>query len=849
MSPTPDAHDPSTRDEPEAGLPRLLLIEESEADFLLLQRHLDRHGPAVAWHRVHDPAGLEAALAETWDLALVDYVVPGLDFHTLIDRLRSAQPELSILLVTGALSENMAVELLSLDLADCVLKHNLARLPAAVARTLTVAAERRARLASESRYRLLLEQLPDGVFLADAEGHYLDVNQAGTALLGYTREEIQTLCIPDIIEPDEAARLPSEIARFAGGAVVTSEWRFRRKDGSVFPGEVVGRRLPDGRLQGVLRDISARARHEAALRHREMQLRLFIEHAPAALAMFDCDMRYLAVSRRWKSDYGLLDRDLTGLCHYTVFPEIPERWKEIHRRALVGEVIRAEEDRFERADGQVHWLRWEVRPWHEADGSLGGMVALSEDITAQHDAAAALRESEFFYRQTLESIPGMVFTTRPDGYCDYQSQQWVDYTGVPMSEHLGDGWNALLHPEDRPRAYAAWQDAVAGRAPYELEYRVRRHDGMYEWFRVIGRPILDANGRIARWFGVAVNIDRLKQLGAELEGSEALLRTITENIPSPLFVLNRDHTWRYLNPVALATTQAMHGKHLTLEAILGKTALESFGDDAVVRKRMAQDERVMALDMVDQSEIQMPDPEGNRTILVTRVPLHGSGGRVVGMTGLAHDITERKQAEAERLAALERQRDALVREVHHRIKNHLQGVAGLLHNSATDHPHLADALAPVLAQVRVIAQVYGLQSHRAGACVRLGALTGLVAETATAPVVFQTETDAAFDLTEEDAIPLALVVNELITNAIKHRADADPARPVRVRLHEDRETARLEIAAGSARLPAGFDFTGGRGLGTGLELVSTLLPSGRARLTYRQVGDEVVAELVLRLPG
>jgi PAS domain S-box-containing protein len=193
-------------------------------------------------------------------------------------------------------------------------------------------------------------------------------------------------------------------------------------------------------------------------------------------------------------------------------------------------------------DERVKWVREKAFLEFDDAGSLLGGFGITQDITDRKRAEEALRESESFHRQILESIPGMVFTTRPDGYCDYQSQQWVDYSGIPLREHLGDGWKKLLHPDDQPRTIAAWRAAVEGRAPYDLEYRVRRHDGAYEWFKVIGRPIRDGSGRIVRWFGVALNIEDLKQADEALQSSlrekVVLLREVHHRVKNNLQVVS-----------------------------------------------------------------------------------------------------------------------------------------------------------------------------------------------------------------------------------------------------------------------------------------------------------------------
>lgn len=127
--------------------------------------------------------------------------------------------------------------------------------------------------------------------------------------------------------------------------------------------------------------------------NKEDQLDVFLENTPAAVAMFDTEMRYIAASERWLQDYSLGNIDLIGKSHYEVFPEIPERWKAIHRRCLGGAIESCEEDPFPRLDGSVDWVRWTVRPWRDANGSIGGLIMFTEVITERKLERERLRMS------------------------------------------------------------------------------------------------------------------------------------------------------------------------------------------------------------------------------------------------------------------------------------------------------------------------------------------------------------------------------------------------------------------------------------------------------------------------
>lgn len=258
---------------------------------------------------------------------------------------------------------------------------------------------------------LAFRQLISDHFLVakvDPEGRILEANENFLALTGFTPEELASRLFG---EERSAGGVP-EIHRDMWEAVHrgrtwSGEFCEFRKDGAqlwvkaiVVPWHDAGGNLACMTTIGV--DVSEQRNAELQLKHAHARLEAFIKHAPAAVAMFDTDMRYVAHTDRWLRDYDLDLRSLVGLGHYDVFPEIPQRWKEKHQRVLAGAMESCDEERFQRQDGSENILRWEVRPWYLPDRSVGGMIMLTEEISERKTM-----QDELWKLVKLDSLTGM----------------------------------------------------------------------------------------------------------------------------------------------------------------------------------------------------------------------------------------------------------------------------------------------------------------------------------------------------------------------------------------------------------------------------------------------------------
>ena len=362
-----------------------------------------------------------------------------------------------------------------------------------------VVAQLELRNTDASRLAAIVESSDDAIIGKTLDGIITSWNGAAEKIFGYTADEVVgrplTILIPDE-RVDEEMEILAAIRR--GDRVRHLDTVRRTKDGRLVTLSITSSPIRDraGRLVGaskVARDVTERRRADAALQQHEEQLRLFTEHSPLAVAMFDREMQYVIVSRRWMEDYGLGDRSIIGLSHYDIFPNLPERWRDAHRRCLAGAIERCDEDPFPRENGETGWIRWEARPWRRADGAIGGIIIFSEDLTDRKRAAEMLRMTEERMRFALESAEVGIWDMDYGTGVLRLSDTAQKHYGLVPGTFAGtiDAFLERVYPDDRPGLLETIAKAAKTGTDFTTEHRALWPDGTMRWLRSVGRVILD----------------------------------------------------------------------------------------------------------------------------------------------------------------------------------------------------------------------------------------------------------------------------------------------------------------------------------------------------------------------
>jgi PAS domain S-box-containing protein len=675
------------------------------------------------------------------------------------------------------------------------------------------------------------------------------VNAAYCEMLGYDASELVGRDPTFLVAPehlDEFQRTRAETGSWRhlakDGATRTLERRYVRRDGRTLTLRIHVTAIDDPRsglwVCTLTEDLTAdRHRVDQLIRDNEL-FRLLFEESPSPKSIQDASFRLVKVNRAYCEMFGyeaseLLGRDPIEL----TAPEDREAILEQRARAARGERMPTVlTRRIRRADGGLRVCRLMLTTTHASDGSRIELVTLhdeTEEIRMQQRLRAYWQRFERFFEQA----PVGLMISDASGRVALVNRALEDIVGRPRDRLIGSP-DALGDARFEPGG-----PSVRQRTSWV------RDDGSTRWIDRIDRELEDLDGRPMR-LTVVHDVTRERHLRDELMETEERFRQFAELVDDAILVADP----------GLSHVQYVNAR---FESIWGVPVAELARRPGTLFDRVAADDRAQVSAMFSgpaagdphEAVVRLAHPRlGDRSI---RLRVFGQRAAPAGgasparVFAIAEDVTDTLRQERARLDDAIRQRDVLVREVHHRIKNNLQGVAGLLQQSASSRPELAAALDEVAGRIQAIAQVHGLQVRDGEALVlrrvvaavfdNLGRTFGLPLST----VVDDEAGVGRWCLPEQEAVPLALVFNELGTNAIRHR---EASASVDVRMDALPDGIALEIA-GDGTLPAGFDIASVGPASSGLGLVKALLPRRGARMTLAQRGARVVARLELTAPA
>jgi PAS domain S-box-containing protein len=272
------------------------------------------------------------------------------------------------------------------------------------------------------------------------------------------------------------------------------------------------------------------------------------------------------------------------------------------------------------------------------------VVAASRDITERVRGEAALRASERRFREIAEWLPQLVWTCEPDGWCDFLSQRWMDYTGSTLAKEVGYGWLTQIHTDDQARLMASWMASVETGTEFRIEFRIRRHDGVYRWFDTRALPLRDEGGKIVKWFGSNTDIENERATREALRSNEERLALALE--------INETAAWDFDLASQQVTRTIEHDRIFGYDTLQPEWTFDTFVSHFLPedRDRMRRRFERTLTSPVDgwnfDCRIERADGE-TRWIAVRGRSKRSESGEIKVLSGVVQDVTARKRIEEE----------------------------------------------------------------------------------------------------------------------------------------------------------------------------------------------------------
>ena len=400
---------------------------------------------------------------------------------------------------------------------------------------------REAEASAEERLRLIIDTIPTIIWRKFPDGSADFLNQRFREYTGLSLQQGLGWGWINAFHPDDCS-IEEWRAALAAGKPFEKQARLRRADGEYRWFLIRG--VPVRNEQGNIVEWYGLTDEIEDLKSAEDRVRLIVNTIPTMAWSVQANGSVDFVNKRWLEYTGLSFAQAlnnpTGTLHPQDLPRVMEKWLADMAAGQSSE----DEMRLRRADGEYRWFLVRTAPLRDQQGNILKWYGVSIDIEDR-------KRPELQSVALVDAIPQQIWSGPPDGTLDYCNERWRSYMGLGLEELQGDGWQSMLHPDDRDRVLKAWRQSVTNGTPYEEEERHRGVDGTYRWFLARGVPLRDEHGRVIRWYGTNTDIEDRKRAEEELRRvSGQLLRLQDEERRG----IARDlHDSTGQNLVALAT--------------------------------------------------------------------------------------------------------------------------------------------------------------------------------------------------------------------------------------------------------------------------------------------------------
>src|SRR5215216_4346216 len=655
---------------------RVLLVEDSENDAMLLLRELRRGGYQPHAQRVFTPEDMQKALraadakGEPFQVVISDYYMPRFRAPDALRLLRELGYDVPFIVVSGKIGEDAAVGIMKAGANDYLTKENMSRLCPAIEREVREAEVRREREKaldlSEDRFRRLVEQIPAITYVqepidSDTPKAITYMSPQYGAMLGYPAE---TEILDEehwlrMLHPDDRERvLAEELRTDQTGEPYRIEYRLIARGGRVVwvHDEATLVRDEEGNALywlGVQYDITEQKRTEEELRQSEERFKVFSQEVVEGIFLSE-NGRIIDANRSVTEMFGYRLDELIGK---DAIELTPPGYREMVRQRISDEDTRYYESRGLKKDGTIFPI--EIRPRHLPYSGRRIRVTSVIDLTERKRAEEALIMSEERYRTLVEQLPAVTYMQEiENSTLAYVSPQIESVLGYSPEEYLANPGlrSQTIHPEDR--GWVLQEDIRTDETgePYSVEYRRISHGGRVVWVREEAVLVRDSEGRPLFWQGILMDVTERKHQEEALRQSEALYRTVVEQAEENIFLVDAKSRRVLDANDALLRSLGYTEDELKEMTLYDIVAHDQESVDLNIGRILEEGHRSLGERQYRRKDGSLADVEVN----ASAVPYNGEKAMCI----VAHDVTERKRAERMLEEIREAERNRLARELH-----------------------------------------------------------------------------------------------------------------------------------------------------------------------------------------